>query len=202
MESYTIKQAADALGISKQAVRYHLKKIGGQFRKDERGIAVIPTEVFEEIRARVGGKEVVNGDSLTGKQVVNESDFTGKKPVKCGDFAGKEVVNDDLFTGKQEASAESVALAVLREQIENQQREIDRLNAKLDEKERRIDELTDKLSAALDKAQVLHAATVKQLQEATTGTDEPVTVDETQSSDPDEPEQRKKGLFWWLNRSK
>lgn len=192
MASYTIKEAADALGVSKQAVRYHLKKIGGQFRKDERGIAVIPAEVFEEIRARIGGKEVVNGDSFTGKQVVNEQPFTGKKPVKSENFTGKEVVNEEPFTGKQEGSAEAVALAVLREQIAVKDAQIASLTAQLEG-------VTEALRAAqrsLEGAQALHAGTIQaQLQEA--ATDEPEPVDEA----PGEPE-RKRGLFGWLKRGK
>lgn len=193
MENYTIKEAADALGVSKQAVRYHLKKIGGQFRKDERGIAVIPAEVFEEIRARIGGKEVVNGDSFTGKQVVNEEAFTGKKPEKSGNF-----------TGKEEGSAIALTLEILRQQLATKDAQIAEKDRQIAQLSAQLSDTTEALKAAQraqEAAQALHAGTMAQLQEVTKNAPveaEPVAEDE----DPEEAEQRRRGFWSWILRGK
>lgn len=193
MENYTIKEAADALGVSKQAVRYHLKKIGGQFRKDERGAAVITAEVFEQIRARIGGKEVVNGDSFTGKQVVKESDFTGK-----------EAVNDASFTGKQEADpAVALTLEILREQLAVKDAQIAEKDRQIAQLSAQLSDTTEALKAAQraqEAAQALHAGTMAQLQEVTQNAPETVEVEPVAEADPEEPERR--GFWAWLRRGK
>lgn len=89
-------------------------------------------------------------------------------------------------------SAESVALDVLRKLYEEREREIERLNAKLEEKEHRIDELTDRLNEALVKAQMLHMGNLLQ------GAEEAPTVPEDlQHESEKEPPKRRRGLFGW-----
>ena len=166
MKSYSIRQAADALGVTKQSIRYHLKKSGVSLVKDDRGLNVIPEEVFEEIRGKIGsketGKEAANNTPFTGKEKVNEELFPGKEGGNSGKFAGKEVVNDDSFTGKEVNDALLLTLSMLRDQIAVKDAQIASLTSQLSD----VTEALKSAQKALEGAQALHAATVHQLQEA------------------------------------
>ena len=165
-KGYTLKQAADAIGVTKQTIRYHLQRMGETVQQDERGQTVISAEVFEKIREKVGSKEGVNNKSFTGKESVKGEPSTGKEAVKRGVYTGKGVVNEETSTGKETVLA--LAVAALREQLEAK-------DAQIAEKDRQIEQLTEALSTAqhtiesaqrsLEASQALHAATMKQLQE-------------------------------------
>lgn len=205
MEDYvSIKWIADELHVSKQTVRYHLKKFPDSVRKDEDGKTVIPAEIAEKLRARIGGKEVVNNDPFTGKEVVNDPGFTGKKPEKSGNFTGKEVVKDDSFTGKEEESAIALTLEILRQQLATKDAQIAEKDRQIAQLSAQLSDTTEALKAAQraqEAAQALHAGTMAQLQEVTQNAPveaEPVAEDE----DPEEAEQRRRGFWSWILRGK
>lgn len=174
---YTLKQAAEILGMTKPGIRYRITMLEIPLNKDAFGRISLSDDDLQWIRE---GKKP---ESIEKQE---------KEPERKPESIEKEPEEIGKNQKEPEGNAEAVALAVLREQIAVKDAQIASLTAQLEN-------VTEALRAAqrsLEGAQALHAATVKQLQEATA--DEPEPVDE----DPGEPEQRKKGLFWWINRSK
>lgn len=182
-KSYTLKEAAELLGLTKAGVRFRLNALSIPLSRDGRGRIVVPDSVFQML---CGGSKPESGpeSEVESGKCFPESDVEFSKKTES------KAESDRKAESKVE-SAEAVALAVLREQIAVKDAQIASLTAQLSD----VTEALKSAQKALEGAQALHAATVKQLQEATT---EPVTVDE----DPGEPEQKKRSLFDWLKRGK
>ena len=170
----TIKEAAEKLGVTKQAIRYHLQKIGDPLQKDGNGQNIISEETFGKIAAKMGSKEGTKG-------AVNAEEFTGKDGVKGENLPGKGGESGGNFTGKD-------VFDLLREQLAMKDGQIKQLTAQLADTTAALKSAQN----ALEGAQALHAATVKQLQGAQE--QEPVTIsgDGAEPDEQDEPEEQNK----------
>ena len=186
---YSLKEAAERLGMTKPGIRYRLQVLGIPLEKDAFGRLELSEDALQWLRDGKKPESVEESGEKQKKEPEREAENTGKNSEESERIPESGGKNEKEPEGKAE-SAEVVALEVLREQCMEQRREIERLNAKLEAKERRIDELTDRLTEALAKAQILHAASSKMLQDA---------VAEEPEEDPGEEKapspQKKRGLW-------
>lgn len=178
---YTIKEAADLLGMSKPGIRYRLKLLNVSLARDEAGRIVLDEETLQRLKTdlkpeREPERTVESEEALTGKTAERDGDFTGKterKPEKEAE-SGKKAENEE--------SDLHFALSMLREQLAAKDAQIEALTKQLAD-----------VTEALKGSQALHAATVKMLQGAT---EEPDTAER---DEPEEPKRR--GLWGWLTRT-
>lgn len=191
--NYTLKEAADLLGMTKPGIRYRLKVLGIPLEKDAFGRLELSEDALQWLRDGKKPESVEESGEKQKKEPEREAENTGKNSEKSERKPESGGKNEKEPEGKAE-SAEVVALEVLREQCMEQRREIERLNAKLEEKERRIDELTDRLTEALAKAQILHAASSKLLQDAVSE-DSQAGVEEDPGEEKAPSPQKKRGLW-------
>lgn len=192
---YTLKQAADLLGMTKPGVRYHLKAMGEAFEKDAKGQVVVSESVLQRIRDSMKPESTPESSLESGK---SKSESVPESDVKLSGIPESVPESDGKNEKEPEEKAESaevVALEVLREQCARQGQEIERLNAKIEEKDRRIDELTDRLTEALVKAQILHAASAKMLQDAVAEDSGPEPEESEKATLQQDPPQKKRGLW-------
>lgn len=193
-KTYTLKEAADLLGMTKPGIRYRLKVLGIPLEKDAFGRLELSEDALQWLRNGKKPESVEESGGKREKEPERESENPGKN--------GEESERKPEETGKNEKepegiaeSAEAVALAVLREQCAEQRREIERLNAKIEEKEHRIDELTDRLTDALAKAQILHAASAKMLQDAVADDSQAEPEEDPGEEKAPSPQEKKRGLW-------
>lgn len=196
-KTYTLKEAADLLGMTKPGIRYRLKVLGIPLEKDAFGRLELSEDALQWLRDGKKPESVEESGEKQKKEPEREAENTGKNSEESERIPESGGKNEKEPEGKAE-SAEVVALEVLREQCMEQRREIERLNAKLEAKERRIDELTDRLTEALAKAQILHAASSKMLQDAVaedSQAEPEEDPDGEKAPSPQEPPQKKRGLW-------
>lgn len=190
---YTLKQAAELLGMTKPGVRYHLKTMGETFEKDAKGQVVVSESVLQRIRDGME-PESVPESSLESRKLKPES--APERDVKLSGVSESEPESTPESERKVESDdAITPTLSILREQLAVK-------DAQIAEKDRQIAQLTEALSTAqrtiessqraLEASQALHAATVKQLQESTV---KPIIQDEPaperKAPDEEEPEGRR-----------
>jgi len=157
MESYTIKDAAELLGMTKPGIRYRLKKLGESLPRDEAGQIIITPEVLEKIRDTEKPERTVE----------SEKDLSGKKVERSGKISGK---SEDLPEKEAESfrKAESDASPVTLALVEMLRRDLEKKDAQIASLSAQLSDTTEALKSAqtaLTAAQALHAATEKRLQE-------------------------------------
>lgn len=161
MESYTIKDAAELLGMTKPGIRYRLKKLGESLLRDEAGQIIITPEVLEKIR------DTEKPERRPERTVESEKDLSGKKVERSGKISGK---SEDLPEKEAESfrKAESDASPVTLALVEMLRRDLDKKDAQIANLSAQLSDTTEALKSAqtaLTAAQALHAVTEKRLQE-------------------------------------
>jgi len=155
-KSYTVKDIADILKISKPTVRKYLSELSEEVKKDnyyEYNRLYISENCFKEIEKIIGKSE--NNIEKAENNAENLEDNVGK--VK------NNTENSENSTGKLESALEQ-QITFLSEQIKEKDKQ-------LAEKDKQIDALTTalnnaqennkSLTDALVAAQTLHAATIQ-----------------------------------------
>ena len=165
MESYTIKDAAELLGMTKPGIRYRLKKLGESLPRDEAGQIIITPEVLEKIRDTE--KPESEAERKPERTVESEKDLSGKKVERSGKISGK---SEDLPEKEAESfrKAESDASPVTLALVEMLRRDLEKKDAQIASLSAQLSDTTEALKSAqtaLTAAQALHAATEKRLQE-------------------------------------
>lgn len=165
MESYTIKDAAELLGMTKPGIRYRLKKLGESLPRDEAGQIIITPEVLEKIRDTE--KPESKAERRPERTVESEKELSGKKVERSGKISGK---SEDLPEKEAESfrKAESDASPVTLALVEMLRRDLDKKDAQIASLSAQLSDTTEALKSAqtaLTAAQALHAATEKRLQE-------------------------------------
>ena len=184
---YTLKQAADKLGLTKPGLRYRLKAMNLPTEKDDSGRIVISSEVLQRI---ITGEEPErtpeSEEELSGNKAESEGDLSGKSERK------PEIMAESGKNSESNDSALDFALNELRHQLEVKDQQIADLTAQLAN-------VTEALRAAqrtAEGSQALQAASVKMLQEAIRpGEDQP-----EDGKAGDETTEKKHRLFGWLLR--
>lgn len=215
---YTLKEAAELLGMTKPGIRYHLKALSETIEKDEKGQIIVPESILQRIRNNMKPESEVESkpESSTRKP---ES-----KPESRKLLSGNEPESDaelsEIPESKPESRPESVrkvestdevvtfTLTALRQQIEAK-------DEQLAEKDRQIAQLVEQLGTvtealvtaqrtiessqrALEASQALHAATVKQLQTAQTVVSSPIQEEGPQNTDQEEPKEKPEDRRWFI----
>ena len=165
MESYTIKDAAELLGMTKPGIRYRLKKLGESLPRDEAGQIIITPEVLEKIRDTEKPESEV--ERRPERTVESEKELSGKKVERSGKISGK---SEDLQEKEVESfrKAESDASPVTLALVEMLRRDLEKKDAQIASLSAQLSDTTEALKSAqtaLTAAQALHAATEKRLQE-------------------------------------
>lgn len=165
MESYTIKDAAELLGMTKPGIRYRLKKLGESLPRDEAGQIIITPEVLEKIRDTEKPESEV--ERRPERTVESEKELSGKNVERSGKISGK---SEDLPEKEAESfrKAESDASPVTLALVEMLRRDLDKKDAQIASLSAQLSDTTEALKSAqtaLTAAQALHAATEKRLQE-------------------------------------
>ena len=205
---YTLKEAADLLGMTKPGIRYHLKALDEPLKKNEKGQVLVSAEALNRIRENIKGAE--NGSE-------SRPESSGQKPESGKLLSESGPESTTQFSGisesKPESRPESVrkvesaeevitfTLTALRQHIEAK-------DVQLAEKDRQIAQLAEQLGTvtealvtaqrtiessqrALEASQALHAATVKQLQEAQSVSSPIIQEEESHSRSDQEKENEK-----------
>ena len=190
---YTMKQAAGILGISRQGLQYWANRLHISLEKDEFGRFVISDDALERV------KQARESASEAASEVIRRA--MGVSKTKKAESAESKTVPPIASASEVASEAEAVALAVLREQIAVKDAQIKSLTAQLES----VTEALKTAQRSLEGAQALHAATVKQLQEAQKAQAELEPEEqETETraraaEDPEEEPPQKKRSFWeWL----
>ena len=149
---YTLKQAADLLGMTRQGLRYWLDRLGEPLAKDTSGRYVVSDDALDRVKqAREVASEVAS--EVTSAEADRKTENAENKRHSESE-AASEVAS--------EVPAVTLALVeMLREELQTK-------NAQIDELNKRLAEVTEALATAqrtAEGSQALHAATMKQLQE-------------------------------------
>ena len=188
---YTLKQAADKLGLTKPGLRYRLKAMSLPTEKDDSGRIVISSEVLQRIITgeepeREAERTPESGEELSGNKAESKGKLSGKlerKPERMAE-SGKNP--------ESEESAVNFALNELRHQLEVKDQQIADLTAQL----ANVTEALRTAQRTAEGSQALQAASVKMLQEAIRpGEDQP-----EDGKAGDETTEKKHRLFGWLLR--
>lgn len=166
MKEFTLLQAANTLGITKNTVKYRLKKIPSElYRRDEKGIIFISGTGLEELR-KIG----INHEKEPIKPEVNHD-----KPLQPAEQPQREETVNHAKTTQEPSENLYSALLLTVETLQKQ----------LEVKDQQIAALTEALQTAqrtAEAAQALHAGTIQQqLEQPTQDNTEPVGTSETNS---------------------
>ena len=166
MKEFTLLQAANTLGITKNTVKYRLKKIPSElYRRDEKGIIFISGTGLEELR-KIG----INHEKEPIKPEVNHD-----KPLQPAEQPQREETVKHAKTTQEQSENLYSALLLTVETLQKQ----------LEVKDQQIAALTEALQTAqrtAEAAQALHAGTIQQqLEQPTQDNTEPVGTSETNS---------------------
>lgn len=226
IKCYTLKEAAELLGMTKPGIRYHLKALAETIEKDDKGQIIVPESILQRIRDNMKPESKVESKPESGK-LLSESEPESKpesKPESGKYFPESEeklpqkpesIVESDQESGKyfpesdrKAESAEAVALEILREQIAIKDAQIAQLSAQLEVKDRQIErkdeqlgKLTEALAAAqrtAEGSQALHAATVKQLQAAQPAVSTVTQENDAQNMDQGEKKEKSEDRRWFI----
>lgn len=153
---YTLKQAADLLGMTRQGLKYWLDRLGEPLVKDTSGRYVVSDDALNRVKqAREVASEVASEVTSTKADSKTENaENKRRSESESASEAASEVAS--------EVPAVTLALVeMLREELQTK-------NAQIDELNKRLAEVTEALATAqrtAEGSQALHAATMKQLQE-------------------------------------
>lgn len=183
-KTYTLKEAADLLGLTKPGVMYHLRMMGGgPIPKDERGRVIVPEDALSQIREAVE----------TAKRKVQSANSAQSETANLAETSRKPELTEILQT---QISVKDSEIAKLHEEIAKLNDQLSAKDAQIAEKDKQLGNLTDALAAAqrtAEGSQALHAASVKMLQDA-------IVPDEDPNEDDEPSPQRKRGFLSWLLR--
>lgn len=169
----TVKQIAEELGVSKQAVH--------QKRKSKR-----LSETLQPFTTTIDGVVYIAPE---GETLLKQAFLKPETPTPS-------TVNDNGFTpvdGNVDGN-EHPLYAILRAELEAKNRQIEQLQAELADERKHSRELTDRVAVLAEQAQALHAGTIKtQLPPA--GEEQPIVAE----AEPEHTEPVQKKSFWsWL----
>jgi len=169
----TVKQIAEELGVSKQAVH--------QKRKSKR-----LSETLQPFTTTIDGVVYIAPE---GETLLKQAFLKPETPTPS-------TVNDNGFTpvdGNVDGN-EHPLYAILRAELEAKNRQIEQLQAELADERKHSRELTDRVAVLAEQAQALHAGTIKtQLPPA--GEEQPIVAE----TEPEHTEPvQKKGFWSWL----
>lgn len=208
---YTLKEAAELLGMTKPGIRYHLKALGETIEKNEKGQIIISESILQRIRDNTKPESEVESKPES-RKLLSESE-----PESDAELSEKSESKPESSARKPESRPESVrkvestdevvtfTLTALRQQIEAK-------DEQLAEKDRQIAQLVEQLGTvtealvtaqrtiessqrALEASQALHAATVKQLQAAQSVVS-PTIQEEPQN--PEEEQEKQEDRRWFI----
>lgn len=187
---YSLKEAAERLGMTKPGIRYRLKVLGIPIEKDAFGRVELTEDALQWLR---DGKKPESVEESGGKQE--------KEPEREAENAEKNSEESERKpeeTGKNEKEAESGVTAalveMLREELRGKNEQIASLTAQLEN----VTEALKTAQRSLEQAQILHAKSVNLLPDAQTAQTEPDKVDEDPDEDDEPTPQRKRGFLAWL----
>lgn len=130
----TVKEAADALGITKAGVRYHLKRLhpDGNIPKEADGSTIVTKEDFAQLQSirEVTAKQGTNKPSEAFDSIQEELDQEKQKALVSEEKAVK--LTADLIAVRAELGALTADMEVLAGKCEEQQRIIDKLTEQND----------------------------------------------------------------------
>ena len=178
-KTYTLKEAAERIGLTKPGIRERMKRLNEPFAKDVKGRIVLTEDALRRLESDVKKEsqpesEVESGKYFPESEVESDRKLSGKSESK----PESEVESDRKLSGKSESkpesdrkveSAEAIALEVLREQITVKDAQIASLTEQLASVTEALvtaQRTIESSQRALEASQALHAATVKQLQAA------------------------------------
>lgn len=197
---YTLKEAAELLGMTKPGIRYHLKALDEPLKKNEKGQVLVSEEVLNRIREIIKAAESrsesrpESGNLLSESEPESTTQLSGiseSKPESNGQIP--ESIPESERKVESEEKVITFTLTALRQQIEAK-------DVQLAEKDRQIAQLVEQLGTltealitaqrtiessqrALEASQALHAATVKQLQAAQSVVPPTVQENDVQNTD-------------------
>ncbi|MBD1492470.1 DNA-binding protein, partial [Weissella confusa] len=189
----TIRELADELGVSKQAIQYHIKYLTNKDRQtNDKGIVVLSSEEQRFIRSRVDKQTNKRTDkSQANKRQTDKqtNGFDNKKEWNVDQYLLSEIEDVRKNRDKQ--------LAVKDKQLENKDLQISQLQNLLDQQQR----------LALQDKKLLeeYKAEIKDLKALTTqtqaATDEQGAVNEKSDvEEPNHPETAKSKKWWRFGR--
>ena len=175
-KTYTLKEAAERIGLTKPGIRERMKRLNEPFAKDVKGRIVLTEDALRRLESDVK------------KESQPESEVESRKY-----FPESEVESD-----RKVESAEAVALEVLREQITVKDAQIASLTEQLASVTEALvtaQRTIESSQRALEASQALHAATVKQLQAAQSVV--PPTIQE-EPRNPEEEKEKPEERRWFI----
>ena len=162
-KSYTLKEAADLLGLTKTGVMYHLRMMGGSINKDAKGRIIVTEDALSQIRETV---ESAKYKVQSAKFAQSESDNFAQT-LRQQNVA--EMLQIQISTKDREIAKLHEEIAKLNELLTAKDDQIAEKDRQIERKDEQLESLTEALTAAqrtAEGSQALHAATVKQLQAA------------------------------------
>lgn len=184
----TLKEAAEVLGLTKAGVMYHLRMMGVSADKDAKGRIIITEDMIGRIR-----------DSMeTAKRKVQSTNSAQSETANLAETSRKPELTEILQT---QISVKDSEIAKLHEEIAKLNDQLSAKDAQIAEKDKQLGNLTDALAAAqrtAEGSQALHAASVKMLQDAVaedSQAEPEEDPDEEKAPSPQEPPQKKRGLW-------
>lgn len=157
---YTLKQAADLLGMTRQGLKYWLDRLGEPLVKDTSGRYVVSDDALNRVKqAREVASEVTSG--VASEAISAEVD---RKTENAENKRRSESEGASEAVSEVASEVPAVTLAL----VEMLREELRTKNAQIDELNKRLAEVTEALATAqrtAEGSQALHAATMKQLQE-------------------------------------
>lgn len=193
-KTYTLKEAAERIGLTKPGIRERMKRLNEPFAKDVKGRIVLTEDALRRLESDVKKEsqpesEVESGKYFPESEVESDRKLSGKSESK----PESEVESD-----RKVESAEAVALEVLREQITVKDAQIASLTEQLASVTEALvtaQRTIESLQRALEASQALHAATVKQLQAAQSVV--PPTIQE-EPRNPEEEKEKPEERRWFI----
>ncbi|MBJ7676673.1 DNA-binding protein [Weissella confusa] len=192
----TIRELADELGVSKQAIQYHIKYLTNKDRQtNDKGIVVLSSEEQRFIRSRVDKQTNKRTDkSQANKRQTDKqtNGFDNKKEWNVDQYLLSEIEDVRKNRDKQ--------LAVKDKQLENKDLQISQLQNLLDQQQRLA--LQDKKLLEEYKAEIKDLKDLKALTTQTqAATDEQGAVNEKSDvEEPNHPETAKSKKWWRFGR--
>lgn len=185
----TIRELAEELGVSKQAIQYHIKYLTNKYRQtNDKGIVVLSSEEQQFIRSRVDKQTNKRTDKnkANKRQTYKQANgFDNKKEWNVDQYLLSEIEDVRKNRDKQ--------LAVKDKQLENKDLQISQLQNLLDQQQR----------LALQDKKLLeeYKVEIKELKALTTqtqsSTDEQGSVNEQSDvEEPNNPETAKSKKWW------
>lgn len=189
---YTLKEAAEILGMTKPGIRYRIMMLQIPLSKDAFGRITLSDGDLQWIRDGKKPESEVESGEKQEKEPEREAENTGKN--------SEESERKPEETGKNEEEAESSVTAalveMLREELRGKNEQIASLTAQLEN----VTEALKTAQRSLEQAQILHAKSVNLLPDAQTAQTEPEEEhkqeDQEQEPEDKQDEETPKRSFW------